>query len=319
VIAISDLEIFARVARTRNMSAAGREMNLSPAVVSKRISLLEERLNTRLFERTTRQLMLTEVGEGYFQRVVDVLGLVDEAEDFVNRNARPRGVLKATVPTAFGRLHIAPYLPRFLELYPDIELEFHLTDSFVDLIRDGYHLAIRIGELQDSSLMQRKLATDRRVICAAPAYLERHGAPQTLGELEDRNCLSAGAQECWKLEGPEGPVHIRPKGNIRSNSSDFVRGALLAGLGLGLRSIWDIGQDLRSGALVRVLPEYRGSSALAIHAVYPSRAFVPEKVNVFIEFLAEIYGARGFWDYRSSPEYERTARETNSSVASVAK
>ncbi len=295
--AITDLEIFARVARTGNMSAAGREMGLSPAVVSKRVSLLEERLGARLFQRTTRQLTLTETGDGYFKRVVDILSLIDEAEDFVSRrNTKPRGQLKVTAPTSFSRLHIAPYLPDFLNKYPEIELDFHLTDNFSDIIREGFDLAIRIGQLQDSSLVAKKLAPDTRVICAAPNYLDKNGTPETLGELEYHNCLSAGAQDYWRLEGPDGTTQIKLKGNIRSNSSEFVRQALLSGLGLGLRSIWDIGPELASGALQVVLPDYRGSDNVSIYAVYPCRDFMPAKVSVFIEFLSELYGNQPYWD-----------------------
>lgn len=297
VTAISDLDIFARVARTGNMSAAGREMGLSPAVVSKRISLLEDRLGARLFQRTTRQLTLTETGEGYFKRVVDILSLVEEAEDFVSRrNTKPRGLLKVTAPTSFSRIHIAPYLAEFLSRYPEIELDFQLTDNFVDIIRDGFDVAIRIGELQDSSLVARKLAPDNRVICATPSYIERHGEPKTLADLDHHNCLSAGAQDVWRVEGPNGQEQLRLKGNIRSNSAEFVRDAMLAGLGLGLRSTWDIGPEIKSGDLKVVLPQYRGSSNMAIYAVYPCREFMPAKVNVLIEFLAELYGAEPYWD-----------------------
>lgn len=297
VTAISDLDIFARVARTGNMSAAGREMSLSPAVVSKRISLLEERLGTRLFQRTTRQLTLTETGEGYFKRVVDILSLVAEAEDFVSRrNDQPRGLLKVTAPTSFSRLHIAPYLPEFLSRYPEVELDFHLTDSFVDIIRDGFDLAVRIGELPDSSLVAKKLSPDNRVICASPAYLEKMGVPTSLSDLEHHNCLSAGAQDFWRLEGPDGSHQLRVKGNIRSNSAELIREALLTGLGLGLRPTWDIGAEVKSGALKVVLPEYRGSHSMAIHAVYPCREFMPTKVNVFIDFLAELYGTEPYWE-----------------------
>lgn len=295
--AIADLEIFARVARTGNMSAAGRELGLSPAVVSKRVSLLEERLGTRLFQRTTRQLTLTETGEGYFKRVVDILGLIAEAEDFVSRrNTTPRGVLKVTAPTAFSRLHIAPYLPQFLAKYPEIELDFHLTDNFVDIIREGFDLAIRIGELRDSSLVQRKLASDRRVICASSKYIETFGAPMSLAELAFHNCLSAGAQDHWRLQGPDGQHQLKVKGNIRSNSLEFARVALMAGLGIALRSTWDVGAELESGALKVLLPQYTGADAVAIHAVYPCRDFMPEKVNVFIDFLSEIYGGEPYWN-----------------------
>ena len=297
VTAISDLEIFARVARTGNMSAAGREMALSPAVVSKRISLLEDRLGARLFQRTTRQLTLTETGEGYFKRVVDILSLVEEAEDFVSRrNTKPRGMLKVTAPTSFARRHITPHLSAFMVRYPDIELDMHLTDSFVDIIRDGFDLAIRIGELQDSSLVARKLAADSRVLCASPAYVAKAGPLKTVADLEHHNCLGAGVQEAWRLEGPDGPRSVRVSSNLRTNSADFVREAIIAGLGIGLRATWDVGHEFKSGELVRILPDYRGSATMAIHAVYPSRDFMPAKVNVFIEHLAEIYGAEPYWD-----------------------
>jgi DNA-binding transcriptional LysR family regulator len=297
VTAISDLEIFARVARTGNMSAAGREMGLSPAVVSKRISQLEDRLGARLFQRTTRHLNLTETGAGYFKRVVDILSLCEEAEDFVSRrNTKPRGQLKVTMPTTFSRLHIAPYLGAFLARYPDIELDVQLTDNFIDIIRDGFDLAIRIGELEDSSLVARKIAPDNRVICAAPAYLEKHGTPASLADLDGHNCLSAGAQDVWRLEGPEGQHHVRTNGNVRSNSGEFIRETLRAGLGLGLRSTWDIGPELKSGELKVVLPQYRGSSNVAIYAVYPCREFMPAKVTALIEFLAEFYGPEPYWD-----------------------
>jgi DNA-binding transcriptional LysR family regulator len=297
VTAITDLDIFARVARTGNMSAAGREMGLSPAVVSKRISLLEEEVGARLFQRTTRQLTLTETGEGYFKRVVDILNLVEEAQDFVSRrNTKARGLLKVTAPTSFSRLHIAPYLPEFLEKFPEIELDVHLTDDFVDIISRGFDVAIRIGELQDSSLVQKKLANDMRVIVAAPKYLEKFGAPAKLGDLDFHNCLSAGAQEFWRLQGPDGEHALRVKGNIRSNSAEFVREALMAGLGLGLRSVWDIGPELQRGDLKVVLPQYRGAEAVAIYAVYPCRDFMPTKVNALIDYLTNLYSSENYWN-----------------------
>jgi DNA-binding transcriptional LysR family regulator len=297
VTTISDFDIFARVARTGNMSAAGRDMGLSPAVVSKRISLLEERLGARLFQRTTRQLTLTETGEGYFKRVVDILSLVEEAEDFVTRrNTNARGVLKITAPTSFSRLHIAPLLPGFLLQYPEIQLDVHLTDNFVDIIREGYDVAVRIGELQDSSLVARKLSPDTRVICAAPSYLERHGTPKCIADLENHNCLSAGAQEVWRIEGPEGNRQVRVKGNIRSNSAELIHEALVLGVGLGLRGVWEVGADIKSGALKVVMPQYRGSSKMAIYAVYPCRDFMPTKVNAFIEYVADHFGLEPYWE-----------------------
>ncbi len=238
----------------------------------------EERLGARLFQRTTRQLTLTETGEGYHRRVLDILSRVAEADDYVSRrNTRPRGLLKVTAPTSFTRLQLAPHLSRFVEQFPEIQLDFHLTDSFVDIIRDGYDVAIRIGDLPDSSLVARKLCPDRRVICAAPSYLDRAGEPRTLADLERHNCLSASAQDVWRLEGPDGPCPVHIKGNLRSDSAELLRAALVAGIGLGFRSTWEIAPELASGALKHVLPAYRGSSQLAIYAVYPSRDFMPAK------------------------------------------
>lgn len=307
--AISDLDIFARVARTGNMSAAGREMGLSPAVVSKRISLLEDRLGARLFQRTTRHLTLTETGDGYFRRVIDILSLVEEAEDFVNRrNTKPRGHLKITAPTAFSRLHVTPHLPEFLNRYPEIDIDFRITDNIVDIIRENFDIAIRIGELEDSSLVAKKLASEERVLCAAPSYLQAFGTPNDLSDLEMHNCLSAGALDVWRLEGPKGPKQFRAKGNIRSNSAELIREAVFAGIGISLLSTWDVGPALRSKELSIVLPEYRGMSTDAIYAVYPSRDFMPSKVNVFIEFLTDLYGLEPYWNAINADEISESGR-----------
>ena len=294
---MSDLEIFARVVTAGNMSAAGREMGLSPAVVSKRVSHLEQRLATRLFQRTTRQLTLTEAGQGFYERVVNILAGIEEAEAYVTRrNTVPRGTLKVTAPTAFGRLHVAPYLRDFLEQYPDITLDLHLSDNFVDIVGEGYDVAIRVGELEDSSLVARKLSPSHRVICAAPAYLEKRGKPDSLADLSQHNCLAPTAQEVWRLQGPEGPVSVRVNGNIRTNSTEVVREAVLSGLGIALRSTWDVGPELKSGNLEIVLPEYQESPRVAVYAVYPCRQYVPAKLRVFVDYLTNLFGPEPYWN-----------------------
>ncbi len=294
---ISDLEIFARVVTAGNMSAAGREMGLSPAVVSKRISHLEDRLGARLFQRTTRQLTLTESGQGFYDRIVNILAGIEEAESYVaRRNATPRGTLKITAPTAFGRMHVAPYLGSFIEQFPDINLDLDLSDSFADIVGSGFDVAIRIAELEDSSLVAKKLAPSHRVICAAPSYLERCGEPQTLDELAGHNCLAAAAQDVWRLQGPDGLTTARTNGNIRTNSTEVVREAVLAGMGIGLRSTWDIGPELKSGRLQIVLPDYHESPRVAVYAVYPCRQYVPAKLRVFVDFLADRFGPEPYWD-----------------------
>jgi len=294
----ADMEIFARVVAAGSMSAAGREMGLSPAVVSKRMRRLEDRLGTRLLQRTTRQLALTEAGQGYYKRVVAILASIEEAESYVSRrSALARGTLRVSAPTAFGRMHIAPHLGAFLADNPDLSFNLDLSDEFIDIVGEGYDLAIRIAELEDSSLVARRLAPVHRVLCAAPAYLDRRGAPQTIGELQDKHaCISTTQQELWRLAGPDGPEIVRTGGPIRTNSSEVVREALLAGLGIALRSTWDIGPELREGRLRIVLPHYRASKNVGLHAVYPSRRFLPAKVRVFIDFLAKLYGPAPYWD-----------------------
>lgn len=291
-----DLDIFARVVAAGSMSQAGRETGLSPAVISKRIRRLEERLGVRLLQRTTRQLSLTEAGQGFHERVVGILSAIEEAEAEAGQGAaEARGLLRISAPTSFGRLHIAPFMQRFLDAHPAVSLDMTLTDAFVDIIGEGYDLAIRIADLGDSSLIARRLAPAHRVLCAAPAYLARAGAPQVLSDLGDLALLIHNGSE-WRLEGPEGPATVRVTSRLRTNSSEVVREAVLAGGGIALRSTWDVGPELKSGALVRVLPQYGSSARLGVHALYPSRRHVEQKLRVFIEFLQALYGPTPYWD-----------------------
>lgn len=294
---VTDMEIFARVVTAGSLSAAGREMGLSPAVVSKRLRKLEDRLGTRLLQRTTRQISLTEAGQGYFERVVAILSSIEEAETFVSRrSAIARGTLKVSAPTAFGRRHVAPHLKPFLDANPDVGLQLDLSDEFIDIVGEGYDLAIRIGELPDSSLVARRLTPVHRVLCATPTYLLQHGTPGGIGDLGRHVCLTAAPQDIWRLEGPDGLVLVHPEGPLTTNSSDVVREAVLAGLGIALRSTWDVGPELSTGRLVVVLPQFHASRHVALNAVYPSRKFLAAKVRIFIDYLAQIYGPEPYWD-----------------------
>lgn len=294
---LGDLEIFVRVVSTGSMSAAGRLLGLSPAVVSKRIKRLEERLGTRLLQRTTRQISLTEAGQGFYDRVLGVLAGVEEAETFASgRSGQVRGTLRISAPTSFGRVHIAPHLKMFMDAHPDITINLILSDTFVDIVGEGFDLAIRIGELIDSSLVARRLAPVRRILCASSGYIEQHGMPGTVDDLQRHQCLPAHNNEPWKLEGPSGTLSYRAEGRLVTNSSEVVREAVLAGMGIALRSTWDVGPDLKSGRLVQVLPEWEGLRSLAVSAVYPSRQFLPAKVRTFIDYLAGIYGPVPYWE-----------------------
>lgn len=294
---ITDMEIFARVVGAGSMSAAGREMGLSPAVISKRIRRLETRLGTRLLQRTTRQLALTEAGQGFYERVLAILASIEEAETFVTRRSTlARGTLKVSAPTSFGRMHIAPYLGRFIEAHGDLQINCVLSDEFVDIVAEGFDLAIRIAELTDSSLVAKRLAPVYRVLCATPSYLKRYGEPRSIEDLDDHVCLAALQQIPWRLEGPTGPVTVRPSAPLSTNSSEVVREALLSGIGIALRSTWDVGPDLASGRLKVVLPGYQASDRVGVYAIYPTRRFLPAKVRLFIDFLAELYAPTPYWD-----------------------
>jgi DNA-binding transcriptional LysR family regulator len=291
-----DLDVFARVVTSGSMSAAAREINVSPAVISKRIRRLEERLGVRLIQRTTRQLALTQAGQGFYERVVSILSSIEEAEGFVASGAaQARGMLKVSAPTSFGRLHIAPHLKPFLDANPLVSVDLTLSDSFVDLVAEGFDLAIRIGELADSSLVARRLAPNHRLLCATPDYVAARGAPATLADLDHHTLLAHNADH-WRLEGTSGPQNVRLHGPLRTNSSEVVREALISGLGIALRSTWDVGPELKLGRLVRVLPEWGGGRRVAIHAVYPSRRHLEQKVRVFVEYLAGLYGPTPYWD-----------------------
>ncbi len=294
---LGDLEVFVRVIAAGSMSTAARDLGLSPAVVSKRIKRLEDKLGTRLLQRTTRQISLTEAGQGFHERVLTVLGGLEEAEAFASgRSSEVNGTLKISASTSFGRMHVAPHLKPFMEAHPDLAIHLVLSDEFTDIVGGGFDLAIRIAELNDSSLVARRLAPVRRVLCAAPAYLAEHGTPATLDDLKRHRCLPAHNHESWRLEGPSGPVTLRPEGMLITNSSEVIREAVIAGLGIALRSTWDVGAELKSGTLVQVLPQYESSRNVALSAVYPSRQFLPAKVRLFIDYLAELYGPVPYWE-----------------------
>lgn len=293
-----DYEIFARVIKAGSLSAAARELNSTPAMISKRLTRLEDRLGVKLLHRTTRRLTPTEVGQSFFDRVLAVLAAVEDAESVAaSDNTRPRGLLRVSLPTAFGRLHVAPRLKSFLDENPELKLHVDLDDGYVDLVAGAFDVAVRIGTLPDSSLIARRLAPNRRVLCAAPAYLERYGVPRSLEELHQHRLLAAAPLIVWRLEGPGGSFVFKPQSSLQTNSSEIVREAVLTGLGIGFRSTWDIANELKLGTLTRVLPEYGGSPDVNIYCVYPGRRLVPPKVRAFVDYFAGVFGGDApYWD-----------------------
>jgi DNA-binding transcriptional LysR family regulator len=296
---IQEMAIFARVVGAGSLSAAARELGLSPALVSRRLAALESRLGARLINRTTRSLHLTDDGATYYEACARVLADIEEADATVSAGrVEPRGTLRVALPASFGHQHIAPLIPRFAERYPQIQLALSLSDRTINLIEEGFDLAVRIAHLEDSSLTARKLAPNRRVVCASPAYLARHGTPRTPDELARHNCLTTTDFAMnWDYKGPDGkPGSVRVIGRSSCDNWKVLREWALAGLGIALKSTWDVHRLLVDGSLVEVCPGYTFHSDVAIYAVYPSRRFLPAKTRVFIDFLAESFGPDPYWD-----------------------
>jgi len=213
-------------------------------------------------------------------------------------------------------MHVAPHLAAFMANNIDLSINLNLTDEMVDIVGDGYDLAIRIAELADSSLVARKLAPVNRVLCATPRYLAEHGTPNTIDDLNHHNCITHAGAETWRLTSKEAAYALRAQGTLVTNSSEVVREAVLSGVGIAMRSTWDIGEKLASGELVRVLPEMESPQGIAIHAIYPSRQFLPVKVRLFIDFLAELYGPIPYWD-KDSENADMSMRTSDSDVSNT--
>jgi DNA-binding transcriptional LysR family regulator len=286
---LAAMKVFVAVVDAGSFAAAADRLDMSRAMASKHVSNLEDHLGTRLLNRTTRRLSVTESGSAFYERSVQILSDVAEAEQVTGHMAAaPRGILKMTMPLAYGQHRLGPVIAGYVRAYPDVKLDISLSDRKADLIEEGFDLAIRIGALPESGLIARKLGTERGVVCASPAYLKRHGTPQTPKELADHACLgyslTHGGEE-WRLEGPGGMTTVRCAGPIRADNGDILRLAALSGAGLVLQPLFIVGDDLRAGRLVQVLPDYV-SSELGIYAIYPSRKHLSAKVRTFVDYLA---------------------------------
>lgn len=297
---LAAMEAFVRVAEARSFSEAARRLRSSKSVVSRQVSALEAELGARLFHRTTRSLTLTEAGQGYYDKAARILADIDEANQSVSQlQAAPRGRLRVNAPMSFGFLHLAPAIPDFLARYPEVEVDMTMNDRFVDLVDEGFDVAVRIARLADSSLVARKLAPARRVVCASPAYLEAHGVPQSPDDLKDHECLcytNVALSDEWRFTGPDGrPWPVEVKGRLRANNGDALRAAALKGLGVINQPSFIVGGDLQSGTLVSVLTEFTPQES-AVHAVYPHSRHLSPKVRAFVDFLADRFGPRPYWD-----------------------
>jgi len=297
---IGDIALFLRVLDLGSISAAARTLDLSVAVASQRLKRLERELGVRLLHRTTRQLHPTPEG---LLLAEQGRGLVEDLEalaDGLRRTGRGvAGTLRVTMPSTFGRIYISPLLPEFLALHPGVRVSVDMSDVKVDLVSAGMDMAIRIGTLDDSSLVARQLATNRRVLCASPEYLRRYGTPVTPADLAAHQCLllvgSQGRQDTWRLREGDTEVSVRVSGRIESNQGELLRDAAVAGLGIALHSSWHVHEDLRAGRLQVVLADHPLPET-GIHAVMPQRRLVPPRVRAFVEFLAGRLGGNPPWE-----------------------
>jgi DNA-binding transcriptional LysR family regulator len=292
-----DYDLFLAVVAAGSLSAAGRLRLMSPAMVSKRLSRLEQRLETRLLHRSTRRMALTPKGEQLHADLLAISAAISEAEARVaGTPGQPAGPLRISAPTSFGRMHLAPHIARFLAGNPKVSLSLDLSDAFTDLYSSRIDVAIRISAAVDPGLTAHRLATSRRVLCAAPAYLAQFGEPGTIAALYDHRLLAADGQLPWQLTGPAGAINFEAASFIATNSSEVVRELAISGAGIALRSLWDVSEELASGRLVQVLTDHEGSSDVAIFAVHPPMPTPSPALGAFIAFVQSLYAPSPPWE-----------------------
>ena len=288
-----EMQTFVAVVDAGSFIGAADPLGMSKAAVSRHVSDLENRLGVRLLQRTTRRLSLTDEGQAFYARSKDALALVDEAETEIrSRSSEASGVVRVNAPQTFGVLHLAPLWGGFMDANPRVSLEVTLSDRVVDVVDEGFDLAIRIATLPNNTLVSKKLASTRVMLCAAPAYLERVGTPSHPEDLALHQVIAysywAGRDE-WTFTGPEGVVSVKTRARLYANNGDTCLAAALSGQGIILQPSFLVAEDVRAGRLVELMPEYR-SIELGIYAVYPTRKQLALKVRRLIDYLAEALG-----------------------------
>lgn len=285
---LTSMNVFVKVAKAGSFAAAARDLGISRAMATKHIMHLEKELHTRLFNRTTRSLSLTEAGEAYLERCQQVLLDVDEMEAAITHlQHEPRGILKICAPPVIGATQIAPALTDYMKEYPHIGVDMTLHGGHTDLIEEGFDIGIWLGQLTDTSLVARKLASSQLVVCASPDYLAQHGTPETPEELEEHSCLvnwAIAPRDKWLFKGIWGQMEIKVSGRMQANMADPIRIAAVNGLGIVMLPRYIVGRDIEKGKLQPLLEDY-AIDPMPIHAVYPHRKYLSTKVRVFIEYL----------------------------------
>jgi len=301
---VKAMRLFLTVVQTGSLSGAGRQSGLSPASVSRQITALEDDLGVRLLNRTSRRLSLTEAGQFYLEHAERLLQDIDELRDAVSQMAvKPRGTLRIQSRISLGTQHVAPLIPTFLALYPDLKIDLWLTDNDLDLTEHGIDLAIRTGNLSDSTLIGRRLASSPRVICASPEYWAEHGKPATPEALMDHNCLTyrfefGTAAALWQFRIDTGQsINIQVAGNFQTNNGEALRVATLSGLGVAMLPAWSVKDHLKAGSLERVLSDYETTVSdldFGIYAVYLSRRNLSAKTRLFVDHLVTEFSKQGW-------------------------
>jgi DNA-binding transcriptional LysR family regulator len=291
----SDMRFFMLVARLGSLAAAARAIDLTPPAATKRLAALEGRLGVRLLNRSTRSVSLTSEGETYLRHATRILAEITEMEDEVAQGrATPRGLLRVNATLGFGRTTIAPLVSSFAARYPEVEVQMEVTDRPVDLVESGFDLAIRFGALPDKRLNARRIMSNRRFLCASPAYLARHGTPRTLAELVNHRCIihrqNDDAYGIWRFMQGDDTEVVKVQSMLSSNDGDIVLGWALDGHGILIRSEWDLARYLDSGRLKIVLPEF-ALPAADLFVYYPSQRNQTVRARAFIDFLVEHFQA----------------------------
>jgi DNA-binding transcriptional LysR family regulator len=296
---LKQIESFVAVAAKGSLTAAAQAEGVAPAVIGRRIDALEERLGVKLLLRTTRRITLTHEGSAFLEDCQRLLTEFADAEASVSAGGvKASGYLRITAPAGFGRRHVAPLVPRFLALHPDVHISLNLSDRVVDIVNEGFDCAVRVGDLPDSSLVSVRLAENRRLCVATPAYLKRAGTPHQPSELSRHECLGlssdASQTRGWAFMVDGQVVHLRPHGRIDCSDGQVLHDWCLQGHGIAWRSTWEVEGDVAAGQLVRVLDDY-AAPASGIYAVFAQRKHLPLRVRLWIDFLKDTYGDAAYW------------------------
>jgi DNA-binding transcriptional LysR family regulator len=296
---LASIRAFTKVVQHGSFSKAAKELRLSRSAVSKYVIDLEQELGVQLLHRSTRSASPTENGQAYCERCLVILADLQEADAAVKRfQTEPQGILRVNAPMSFGTLHLGGALADFMEKYPKLQIQFMLSDEFLDPVQEGFDVTLRIADLHSSSLIARKIVLTRRVVCASPAYLQQRGVPEHPNDLRNHDCLTYGhlaTGNQWKLTGSDGDHWVQIPWTLCTNNAELLRDAAIKGRGIALLPTFIAGADLQQGHLRTILAGY-AAPELSLYALYPPTPHLASKIRVFIDFLVERFGGRPHWD-----------------------